>query len=227
MSGPISWRPISSVPPARRERFAELVQARAIVTRARVAAQDEVDRAAHAERQTEFISASQADRLPQQEFIDGLARLNEDAPLRRVEITDSPIDPWLWSLIGKDERAWEDGTFVMLGRFNFILSGIEFDEAAAGLFGIGPLVEASLATAASGSAAKLGGRPSAEWWDDLWVHLIGRIYHVGWQPRTQAEIVADMQDWLTGNGFDASESTLKPRARKILAEFRREPTAGA
>jgi hypothetical protein len=66
------------------------------------------------------------------------------------------------------------------------------------------------------SSKASGGRPAAEWWDDLWLALFNRLYADGWRPKTQAAVVGAMQDWLIANGKSAAESTLKSRARKLF-----------
>lgn len=60
-----------------------------------------------------------------------------------------------------------------------------------------------------------GGRPRAEWWEDLWIAVCTQLYVGDLQPKNAADIQRAMQGWLIDKGFDAAESTLKPRARKL------------
>lgn len=60
------------------------------------------------------------------------------------------------------------------------------------------------------------GRLPADWWDDLWIEIFRQIYLGDLKPKTQADIVKAMQQWLSDRDIEAADSTLKPRARKLL-----------
>ena len=73
------------------------------------------------------------------------------------------------------------------------------------------------------SAAKSRGRPKAEWWDDLLIEIFRRLWEENWTPRTQAELVEAMHEWLARNPGDdpekpreAGDTVLKARARKLF-----------
>jgi hypothetical protein len=61
-----------------------------------------------------------------------------------------------------------------------------------------------------------GGRPPAEFWDDLWIEIFRQIYLGELKPKTQADITNAMLTWIEHRGEKASESTVKPRARRLF-----------
>jgi len=64
-------------------------------------------------------------------------------------------------------------------------------------------------------APKKGGRPPAEFWDDLWAHIAAALYNGDLAPKRQSEIEAAMADWLDDKNFSASPSTIRGRARRL------------
>jgi hypothetical protein len=60
------------------------------------------------------------------------------------------------------------------------------------------------------------GRLPADWWDDLWIEIFRQVYLGDLKPKSQADIVKAMQQWLSDRDIEAADSTLKPRARKLL-----------
>ena len=132
------------------------------------------------------------------------------------------IPAWFWenfTAAGSSMQDWNQGTFKGSGRApfggcNIELIGVYFSkEGLAALLG---------APANPIQDQDKGGRPRKDWWDDLWCALWGDVYRGEFDPKTQAEIVARMMDWVEGNGDSVSESTVKPRARKMLAELNRD-----
>jgi hypothetical protein len=63
--------------------------------------------------------------------------------------------------------------------------------------------------------AKKGGRPPAEFWDDLWATIAVALYSGDLKPRTQADIQRAMTDWIESKGHSAADSTIKARARRL------------
>lgn len=61
-----------------------------------------------------------------------------------------------------------------------------------------------------------GGRRPANWWDDLWAEIGAQIYLGDLKPECQADIEGAMLDWIEGQGFSASQSTVRERARKLF-----------
>lgn len=60
------------------------------------------------------------------------------------------------------------------------------------------------------------GRLPADWWDDLWIEIFRQVHLGDLKPKSQADIVRAMQQWLSEKDIEAADSTLKPRARKLL-----------
>jgi hypothetical protein len=69
-------------------------------------------------------------------------------------------------------------------------------------------------------AATVGGRPPAEFWDNLWIEIFRQIYLGELKPKTQADITNAMLTWIEHRGEKASESTVKSRARKLFQALR-------
>jgi hypothetical protein len=70
-----------------------------------------------------------------------------------------------------------------------------------------------------------GGRPPADWWEDLLIDLCFKHFHGDLPHQKQADIVRAMQDWITAHGYDASDSTIKLRARKLADAIKRDDAA--
>ena len=67
-----------------------------------------------------------------------------------------------------------------------------------------------------------GGRPPAEWWDDLWIEMCRALYVGDLQPQRQADIEKAMNDWIASKGESAAFSTVRSRARKLWQALSRE-----
>lgn len=63
--------------------------------------------------------------------------------------------------------------------------------------------------------ATKGGRPPADWWEDLLIDLCFQYFRGDLQPTKQAEIEAAMHEWITAHSFEAATSTIRLRARKV------------
>jgi hypothetical protein len=60
-----------------------------------------------------------------------------------------------------------------------------------------------------------GGRPSADFWDDLWVEMCRQVFAGELIPKRQADIQKAMQQWCSDHGHSDATSTIKPRASKL------------
>jgi hypothetical protein len=60
-----------------------------------------------------------------------------------------------------------------------------------------------------------GGRPKADWWEDLWIEMCSQLYSGTLQPKKQADIENAMQQWITDHGYSAAVSTTRSRARRL------------
>lgn len=67
-----------------------------------------------------------------------------------------------------------------------------------------------------------GGRPAKAFWDDLWVEMVRLMYDGKLQFDKQAQIEKAMLDWIEVNGHSATQSTVRPRARKLYEVLRAE-----
>lgn len=62
---------------------------------------------------------------------------------------------------------------------------------------------------------KQGGRPPAEFWDDMWAATATALYVGTLKPKTQADVERAMADWIEANGYSAADSTIRARARRL------------
>jgi len=60
-----------------------------------------------------------------------------------------------------------------------------------------------------------GGRPPADFWDDMWSAIAVQLYDGSLNPKTQAQVERAMADWIEANGFTAAASTVRRRARRL------------
>jgi hypothetical protein len=60
-----------------------------------------------------------------------------------------------------------------------------------------------------------GGRPPAEFWDDMWAAIATALYLGELKPKSQADVQRAMSEWIDGNGYSAADSTVKGRARRL------------
>jgi hypothetical protein len=67
-----------------------------------------------------------------------------------------------------------------------------------------------------------GGRPRAPWWDDLWIEICCQIYRGDVIPEQQANIEKAMHAWIIANGYEAGETTVRDRARRLFKALNRE-----
>jgi hypothetical protein len=60
-----------------------------------------------------------------------------------------------------------------------------------------------------------GGRPPADFWDDMWSAIAVQLYDGSLNPKTQAQVERAMAEWIEANGFTAAASTVRARARRL------------
>jgi hypothetical protein len=68
----------------------------------------------------------------------------------------------------------------------------------------------------------VGGRPPADWWDDLWIEICRQLYAGDLKPTKQADIESAMLQWLSNRGQTPSTSTIRARARKLWTAIQSE-----
>jgi hypothetical protein len=67
-----------------------------------------------------------------------------------------------------------------------------------------------------------GGRPPANWWEDLIIDIFAKIYRGDLKPERQSHVEDAMNDWLVAHSHSASGSTVRKRARKVWEAVNRE-----
>jgi hypothetical protein len=75
-------------------------------------------------------------------------------------------------------------------------------------------LNATAAPIAQKAQAK-GGRPPAEFWDDMWAAIAAMLYDGSLQPKSQATIEKAMSDWIIAHGWDAGTTSVRARARRL------------
>lgn len=65
-------------------------------------------------------------------------------------------------------------------------------------------------------AVAKGGRPRADWWEDLLIEIAAQLYSGELKPTKQADIEKAMLQWIEDSRFSAADSTVRPRARKLM-----------
>lgn len=134
------------------------------------------------------------------------------------------VPEWFWTNFTRTESSsqdWDRGVFkgngqAPTGSCHVQLSGVYFLRSA-----LDALAPQPFSPPMSLDQNK-GGRPRKEWWDDLWCAVWGLAYRGDLQPKNQADIERAMMAWIEERGETASESTIKPLARKMFVEMQRE-----
>jgi hypothetical protein len=76
--------------------------------------------------------------------------------------------------------------------------------------------------APSATSAAAGGRPPADWSEDLLIDVCFQHFRGDLKPKSQADVERAMQQWITDHGRDAADSTIRIRARKVWQTIKRE-----
>jgi len=139
------------------------------------------------------------------------------------EIREWDVPTWFWenfTTVGSSTSDWGRGLFAGKGRApdglsSIRLTGVHFERAA-----MEELAPAAVEEQEPQSANR-GGRPRKDWWDDLWCAVWGQAFRGDLQPKNQSDVERAMMAWVEERGETASESTIKPLARKMFAEMQR------
>lgn len=135
------------------------------------------------------------------------------------------VSEWFWTNFTQTDSSsqdWDRGVFkgnghAPTGSCHIQLTGVYFLRSA-----LDALVSQVVSPQLPSPEQNKGGRPRKEWWDDLWCAVWGLAYRGDLQPKNQADIERAMMAWIEERGETASESTIKPLARKMFAEMQRE-----
>lgn len=142
------------------------------------------------------------------------------------------VPDWFWREFtrdGKSSQDWERGIFTGEGRgpegeCSATLTGVYF--LAESLQVLPPPIEPAAKTeelpTEAPSQLNPGGRPPREWWDDMWCAVWGQIYRGDFEPKTQAAVEKAMHDWAAAHGHEPAVSTIRPKARKLIAACKAE-----
>lgn len=139
----------------------------------------------------------------------------------------SRLPKWLWAIAMPDVNsdfwqtgyleAWipDKGGYPIPGSGNWLrLYGVRF---------WAPFLERTVAaepdvltaTAVPSAISSRAGRPRKEFWEDLLVAIFDQLWHGELTPKTQADVEGAMHDWLSANGHDASERSVRQRAKSL------------
>jgi hypothetical protein len=130
------------------------------------------------------------------------------------------IPTHFWSAPGRasSKQDWETGDFESWSQNKIHLRayGVEFQQKGIlEMLGVSSDPVLELEAVAPAEAPSRGGRPSAKWWDDLWVEICSDLYNGDLTPESQADIERAMFDWLATKQLHSAESTVRERARKL------------
>jgi hypothetical protein len=146
---------------------------------------------------------------------DGLIRAHALRFVRNrqtIDDADVPLEFW-WA---RGEKAltqnWAAGDFEtwIENRIHLKAYGVTFAR-----LDIEELIPEESAVPALTEQPGKGGRPPADWWEDLLIDLCFKHFRGELQPKTQADIVRAMRGWMTEREFEAADSTVRKRAQKL------------
>ncbi len=208
-------------------------------------------RAEKVESNEEWMSAAEAEQLLKPAFGTHEARLTIckrahsgmiRARAQRL-ITDSraadnvEIPRVFWWAEGHDalNQNWKAGDFDtwvdssrLTGNFHYSALKVHFEAFNVSFLraDIETLIPAGTPAPAEAPAAVpapvVGGRPPADWWDDLWIEICRQLYAGDLKPKKQTDIENAMLQWLSNRGKTPSTSTIRPRARKLWTAIQSE-----
>jgi hypothetical protein len=118
------------------------------------------------------------------------------------------------------KQDWEAGDFdTWLKETNHLRAfGVSFLRADIEKL----IVLGSVKPAPPRPAPAVGGRKPADWWEDCLLDLAFQHFRGDLKAESQADLIRAMQAWMMERGFDAADSTVKIRARKLMDAINRE-----
>jgi hypothetical protein len=153
----------------------------------------------------------------------------DDPPAWEEREWDIPTSFW-WGFTAPktSHQDWERGSFIGAGTgpkgsCRMKLEGVHFlTESLQSLLPAGERASSGEALPTEAPAKdNPGGRPTAEWWDDMWCHVIGQIYDGTLTPSSQAAIEKAMHSWANDRGHEPAVSTIRLRARKLYKTLKK------
>jgi hypothetical protein len=191
-------------------------------------------RAEQVESKKEWIAAAEAARLLKPVFNNeymaqmtickrahnGLIRARAERLMVAEKVrNNSEIPKEFWWAEGHEAltQNWPTGdfdTWIDRGEVHLQAFGVSFFRAD-----VEKMIPArqSEAAAAGSKAANVpkGGRPKADWWEDLWIEICRQLYVGDLKPKTQADIERAMHQWISDNDHTAGGTTVRDRASKL------------
>jgi hypothetical protein len=136
-------------------------------------------------------------------------------------VSDAFIPAEFWWAGGEAalRQNWRIGDFETWidRRVRMQAFGVSFSRPA-----IESLIAPAIANREPARPAQVNGRPPAAFWDDLWIEICCQLYVGALIPKKQSDLEAAMMDWATKHGHDPSESTIRPRARKLWTALQKK-----
>jgi hypothetical protein len=119
---------------------------------------------------------------------------------RPIDSTELP--PHFWWAGGHDalQQDWKTGDFETWIDHKLHLQAFGVSFLRSQIEKLIPDVPAPAAPQPPAASVALGGRPPAEFWDELWIEIFGQIYLGKLKPKTQAEITKAMLTWIEQRG---------------------------
>lgn len=102
-----------------------------------------------------------------------------------------------------------------MGLYQNMRDEIETDLAIASYDFGAPNMATVVAEATIAEIPKKGGRPPADFWDDMWAAIAVSLFIGDLVPKSQADVERAMADWIEANGRSAAVSTVRARARRL------------
>ena len=138
---------------------------------------------------------------------------NYSSPTRTVRLFDVRFDPsGIASMVQPPPRRTE--------RSNGHVGRISAEGAALALARYPPVVAPATPLTDIDAVPNKGGRPPADFWEDLIIEIAQRIYVGDFKPEKQAEVVDAMQTWIEDRGYKGGLTQIKQRAAKVFRAFK-------
>lgn len=136
-----------------------------------------------------------------------------------IEEREWDVPQWFWANFTATESSsqdWGRGVFAGKGRGPnglcwTTLTGVHFLNESIVALAPPKEIPALLPAKAPGK----GGRPPAEFWDDMWAAVATALYDGTLTAKTQADVERAMAEWIEANGYSAADSTVRARARRL------------
>jgi hypothetical protein len=141
---------------------------------------------------------------------------------RPVDNAELPAEFWWAEGHEALKQDWKTGDFETWIDHKLHLRAFDVSFLRSQIEKLIPVAPAAAVTATPPATPAAGGRPRADWWDDLWVEMCRQLYVGDLKPKKQSDIEQAMLSWLAKRGEHPSTSTIRERARKLWAAIDRD-----